>query len=129
MADRRATDVVQEGRRRLGVTLTDVQREASAAVLAGRDTLLVSPTGSGKSAVYQLTGAMTEGVPVVVSPLLALQDDELASFALLDVGEAVAVSTLHGDAARAAALTRLLENEVEFVLLGPEQLRRDDVRA
>src|SRR5215210_7153981 len=112
MADRRATDVVQEGRRRLGVTLTDVQREASASVLAGRDTLLVSPTGSGKSAVYQLTGALTEGVTVVVSPLIALQEDQLAGFAQLDVGEAVVLSSLRGSRARTDALARLRRNDV-----------------
>ena len=48
------------------------QEEAIAAVLAGHDTLTVMPTGSGKSAIYQIAGAIIPGVTVVVSPLIAL---------------------------------------------------------
>lgn len=49
------------------------QEEAAAAVVAGRDVLAVLPTGSGKSAINQITGAMIPGVTLVVSPLIALQ--------------------------------------------------------
>jgi ATP-dependent DNA helicase RecQ len=119
----------EEASRRLGFALTDIQRDAVTSVLRGRDTLLVSPTGSGKSAVYQLAGAMTAGVSVVVTPLLALQEDQLAAFEALDVGDAVAISSLHGARARADALARLEAGQLEFVLLSPEQLGRSDVRA
>src|SRR4051812_28375511 len=91
---------LREGRRRLGITLTDIQRRAVDSVLAGRDTLLVSPTGSGKSAVYQLAGALTEGITVVVSPLIALQEDQLAGFEDVDVGDAVGINSLRGAPAR-----------------------------
>jgi ATP-dependent DNA helicase RecQ len=121
-------DPAREARRRLGLDLTDVQREAVAAVLDGADTLLISPTGSGKSAVYQLAGALTEGVTIIVSPLLALQEDQLKAFADLDLGPAVAISSLRGQAARTAALGRIDAGAVEFVLLAPEQLQRSDVQ-
>lgn len=51
------------------------QREAIESVLAGRDTLAVMSTGSGKSAIYQIAGLLSKGATVVVSPLIALQAD------------------------------------------------------
>src|SRR3954465_8474467 len=57
--------------------LHPAQARAIAALLGGHDVLLVSPTGSGKSLAYQLSGALTDGCTVVVSPLLALQADQL----------------------------------------------------
>src|SRR3954471_18799336 len=55
------------------------QEEAATAVVAGRDVLAVLPTGSGKSAIYQIAGALIDGFTVVVSPLLALQHDQVTS--------------------------------------------------
>src|ERR1700712_4193592 len=100
--------------RTLDITLTDLQRRAVTAVLAGRDTLLVSPTGSGKSAVYQLAGSMLEGVTVVVSPLLALQDDQAASVAAVDIGDVVVVNAQHGAGARSTALRQIADGSAEF---------------
>jgi ATP-dependent DNA helicase RecQ len=54
------------------------QLPAMKALLGGRDALVVLPTGAGKSAVYQVTGAVLDGPTVVVSPLLALQQDQIA---------------------------------------------------
>src|SRR5687767_8002230 len=54
------------------------QAEAIEAVLEGRDTLAVLPTGSGKSAIYQLPSLVVDGPTVVVSPLIALQRDQVA---------------------------------------------------
>lgn len=51
------------------------QREALEALLAGRDTLAIMPTGFGKSAIYQIAGLRIKGVTLVVSPLIALQQD------------------------------------------------------
>src|SRR4051794_41930499 len=94
---------LREGRRRLGITLTDIQRRAVDSVLAGRDTLLVSPTGSGKSAVYQLAGALTAGITGGVSPPIALQEDQLARLDHVDVGGAGGVNLLRGAPARRGA--------------------------
>ena len=52
------------------------QREAVAALLDGHDVLLVQPTGGGKSLAYQLAAVLLDGPTVVVSPLLALQEDQ-----------------------------------------------------
>ena len=55
------------------------QRWAIDRVLAGQDTVLVAPTGSGKSLCYQLPAMLLEGLTLVVSPLVALMEDQLAS--------------------------------------------------
>src|SRR5207302_3465854 len=52
------------------------QREAVAAALAGRDSLVVMPTGGGKSLCYQLPGIASDALTVVVSPLIALMADQ-----------------------------------------------------
>jgi len=54
------------------------QREGIEAVLAGRDAVVVMSTGSGKSAIYQIAGLLLPGPTVVVSPLIALQRDQVA---------------------------------------------------
>jgi ATP-dependent DNA helicase RecQ len=64
------------------------QKEALEAVLQGRDTLAVLPTGSGKSAIYQIAGLMIPGPTVVVSPLIALQRDQLDAIAEAELGQA-----------------------------------------
>jgi ATP-dependent DNA helicase RecQ len=124
-----ANEVDLVAKRDMDIHLRPLQREALESVLAGRDTLLVSPTGSGKSAVYQLAGALLTGTTVVVSPLIALQEDQHAALADMDIGTAVAINSLRGRRRRADALARVASGEAQFVLLGPEQLRTPDVRA
>ena len=56
-----------------------LQKEAVQAALAGKDTLVVLPTGGGKSVCYQLPAALGKGLVLVVSPLIALMDDQVAA--------------------------------------------------
>ena len=53
------------------------QAEAIDSVITGRDTLAVLSTGSGKSAIYQIAGLLTRGATLVISPLIALQRDQV----------------------------------------------------
>src|SRR3954447_20167935 len=53
------------------------QLTAMRALMTGRDALVVAPTGAGKSAVYQVPATLLDGPTVVVSPLLALQQDQM----------------------------------------------------
>ncbi len=103
------------------------QREAIEAALAGRDTLVVMSTGSGKSAIYQIAGLLLPGATVVVSPLLALQRDQVDELRAHAAGGAAAISSAVGRSERAEALAELAEDALEFVFLAPEQLARPDV--
>jgi ATP-dependent DNA helicase RecQ len=118
-------------RERLGIgELRPGQGEAATAVLEGRDTLLVMPTGAGKSAVYQVAAALIPGTTVVVSPLIALQADQVESLEEdHDVGAAAAVNSAMGDRARRRTLERLAAGELEFLFVAPEQFANDETRA
>ena len=105
------------------------QEEAVSAVLEGRDVLLVSATGSGKSLTYQVAGVVIDGCTLVVSPLLALQKDQLDRLPEHLGTRGVRLSSSESEAQRAEALDRALRGEVEFVALSPEQLANEEVRA
>src|SRR3954470_17981178 len=118
--DRRA--ILAAARETLGHrTLLPGQAEAIAAVVEGRDTLALLPTGGGKSAVYQLAGVSIDGPTVVVSPLIALQQDQLAGLQELDLPAALLNSTIPA-AQREATIGAFERGEIEFLLLSPEAL-------
>ncbi len=99
------------------------QEEAISAVLDGQDTLVVQPTGSGKSAIYQIAGLLIEGSTVVISPLIALQKDQVDSINSQDAGEAVLVNSTQRVAESRESLGKIEERSVEYIFLAPEQLR------
>jgi ATP-dependent DNA helicase RecQ len=104
------------------------QAEATAALLDGHDVLLVAPTGAGKSLVYQLAALLIDGPTVVVSPLLALQRDQIDRIEGSAAGvHAVRLSSAEGEREREEALARLAAGEVEFLFLAPEQLANPEV--
>src|SRR4051812_12240351 len=69
------------------------QGEAMEYLLQGRDVLVVMPTGSGKSAVYQIPAQLLDGPTIVISPLIALQRDQMLSLAERNAGGAVVVNS------------------------------------
>ncbi|MDX6324637.1 MAG: ATP-dependent helicase RecQ [Nocardioidaceae bacterium] len=106
------------------------QAETMGALLDGRDVLLVSPTGSGKSLGYQVAGVLLEGCTIVVSPLLALQHDQIAGLGV-DHPElrAARLSSAESPAQRREVLEQAKAGLLEFVFLSPEQLANPEVSA
>ncbi|MDQ3875440.1 MAG: ATP-dependent DNA helicase [Actinomycetota bacterium] len=102
------------------------QAEAVEAVVGGRDTLVVMPTGAGKSAVYQLAGLLIDGVTVVVSPLVALQRDQVESIEQDEIAEAAHLNSSLRMSERREALADLEAGELEFLFLAPEQFASED---
>jgi ATP-dependent DNA helicase RecQ len=100
------------------------QAEAMTAAVAGRDVLAVLATGSGKSAIYQVAGALRGGTTVVVSPLIALQRDQLRRLEQhADRSHTVVeLNASEPAAVHRAAVEELHDGRVGFVLLAPEQL-------
>jgi ATP-dependent DNA helicase RecQ len=105
------------------------QAEAVEAVLAGRDTLAVMSTGSGKSAIYQIAGLLLPGPTIVVSPLIALQRDQVQAVEAAAAGGAATLDASTSEADRDDTFEELQDDALEFVLLAPEQLSKEDVLA
>ncbi|HJZ37066.1 MAG TPA: RecQ family ATP-dependent DNA helicase, partial [Solirubrobacterales bacterium] len=106
------------------------QLEAIEAVLAGRDTLAVMSTGYGKSAIYQLAGEILGKPTIVVSPLIALQRDQVEAIEdRIGDGEAAELNSTVSAKKRRELIEALERGEHEFVLLAPEQLAKPEVLA
>ncbi|MGV0837906.1 RecQ family ATP-dependent DNA helicase [Mycolicibacterium thermoresistibile] len=105
------------------------QLTAMEAILAGRDLLAVLPTGSGKSAIYQVPAVLRAGVTLVVSPLIALQHDQIAGLAETEAPSAVALNSRLRAADRARNAEAVRRGEVEYIFVAPEQLANADVVA
>jgi ATP-dependent DNA helicase RecQ len=119
------TQIEKTARESLGFErLRPGQREAIESVLKGRDTLVVQPTGSGKSAIYQIAGLLIEGATVIVSPLIALQKDQVDSIQAQQSAEAVAVNSTRRVSEIREEFERIREGEVEYIFLAPEQLQK-----
>jgi ATP-dependent DNA helicase RecQ len=103
------------------------QREAVEAAVEGRDVLAVMPTGHGKSAIYQLAAKLLDGLTVVVSPLIALQRDQVEQLEELGADPAVAVNSSQRVGENREAWEELEAGDAGFVFLAPEQLARDEV--
>jgi ATP-dependent DNA helicase RecQ len=98
------------------------------AVLRRRDALVVLPTGGGKSAIYQVPAVLLAGPTVVISPLLALQQDQIA--ALNERGSpqvrAVRVSSAETPHQQREAIREIREGRAKFLFITPEQLADAD---
>ncbi len=97
------------------------QEQAVRHVVAGGDALVLMPTGGGKSICYQVPALCRRGTAVVISPLIALMDDQVA--ALRQLG--VAAGALHSelDPAEARSVTRdLIEQQLDLLYVSPERL-------
>jgi ATP-dependent DNA helicase RecQ len=104
--------------------LRHTQLRAMRALLLGRDALVVLPTGGGKSAIYQVPATLLRGPTVVISPLLALQQDQIGN--LNERGDpalrAVRISSVESPSKQAAALAELRSGAAKFLFITPEQL-------
>jgi len=123
------TSVQRTAREALGFELRAAQREAVDAVVAGRDTLVVMPTGAGKSAIYQVAGLLIDGPTVVVSPLIALQADQVESIDDAKAAEAAALNSTLPGGERGEVLDEFERDKLEFLFVAPEQLANDETVA
>lgn len=97
------------------------QQEVVEHVSAGGDALVLMPTGGGKSLCYQVPALLREGTGIVVSPLIALMQDQVAALTQLGVRAAALNSTLGADAARAIERA-VVAGELDLVYVAPERL-------
>lgn len=107
--------------------LRPAQISAMKAVMKGRDVLAVMPTGAGKSAVYQVPAVLLGGPVVVVSPLIALQRDQMQSLLGSGALRAAAINSAQRRSDNETAWARISASSVDVVFLAPEQLAKADV--
>jgi ATP-dependent DNA helicase RecQ len=102
------------------------QREAVRALPEGRDVLAVLPTGSGKSAIYHLAALELPGPTVVVSPLVALQRDQVEAIVRRRLAGAAQANATVPPGERRQAIEDFSQGDLEFLFLAPEQLANPD---
>ncbi|MDO9107233.1 MAG: DNA helicase RecQ [Methylovulum sp.] len=90
-------------------------------LLAGRDALVLMPTGGGKSLCYQIPSLIRDGVGIVISPLIALMQDQVSALLQLGVKAAFLNSTLSLEQARIIE-QQLLADELDLLYIAPERL-------
>jgi RecQ family ATP-dependent DNA helicase len=96
------------------------QREAVAAALEGRDSLIVMPTGGGKSLCYQLPGLASEDLTIVVSPLIALMNDQWQRLTAAGHPVAMVTSAMSDEAVR-ESLGQVRDGRARIVYCSPER--------
>jgi ATP-dependent DNA helicase RecQ len=100
------------------------QQEIIQDLLDGKDALVLMPTGGGKSLCYQIPALVREGTAIVVSPLIALMQDQVDALQQLGIKAAFLNSSLSFDEANDIE-QQLLNNELEIVYVAPERLLTD----
>jgi ATP-dependent DNA helicase RecQ len=105
-----------------------LQERIVRSLLAGRDTCVVMPTGGGKSLCYQLPAVVSERTAVVISPLIALMQDQAAQLAQMGIPAAVLNSTLN-DQQQSDVVRQAREGAYRLLYLSPERLARADTIA
>jgi ATP-dependent DNA helicase RecQ len=131
MARKRATsEALRVAREKLGYDeLRPGQEEVIQLVLQGRDTLSVMPTGSGKSAIYQIAGLLVGGPTVVVSPLIALQKDQIEFIRERGLAGAAVVNSMQRAGERREAFADFHAGDLEYLFLAPEQFNNEETLA
>ncbi|WP_028107905.1 DNA helicase RecQ [Ferrimonas futtsuensis] len=104
------------------------QQQVVEQLCAGRDALVIMPTGGGKSLCYQLPALLLPGVTVVISPLLSLMKDQVDALRQLGVG-AVALNSSLSREEWLASLAAIRDGQIKLVYLSPERLLAPDMMA
>jgi ATP-dependent DNA helicase RecQ len=102
-----------------------LQERIVRSLMDGRDSCVVMPTGGGKSLCYQLPAVMLGRTAIVISPLIALMQDQAAQLAQMGIPAAVLNSSLSGEK-QTQVIRKAAEGEYRLLYLSPERLARAD---
>lgn len=105
-------------------TFRGKQQEIIEHVLKGNDALVLMPTGGGKSLCFQIPALCFDGVTIVISPLIALMQDQVNALKQLGVRASVLNSSLNSEQARLVE-EQICRNELDLVYISPERLNTD----
>lgn len=102
-----------------------LQERIVRSLLAGRDTCVVMPTGGGKSLCYQLPAVVSGGTAVVISPLIALMQDQATQLAQMGIPAAVLNSTM-SEGEQKMVMSKAREGAYRLLYVSPERIARGD---
>jgi ATP-dependent DNA helicase RecQ len=120
------TDLLTPLRRYWGYsTFRPLQERIVRSLLAGHDTCVVMPTGGGKSLCYQLPAVVSGGTAVVISPLIALMQDQATQLAQMGIPAAVLNSTVN-EAEQNKVMSKAREGAYRLLYVSPERVARGD---
>ncbi len=100
------------------------QKEVIETVLSGQDSLVLMPTGGGKSLCYQIPGLVRSGMAIVVSPLIALMQDQVSALQQLGLSAAYLNSTLSREEHN-KVMRSIYDGELELLYVAPERLLQE----
>ena len=109
-------------------TFRPLQEKIVRSLIASHDTCVVMPTGGGKSLCYQLPAVISEKTAVVISPLIALMQDQAAQLAQMGIPAAVLNSTLSNEE-QSRVMRQSRSGDFRLLYLSPERLQRGDTLA
>jgi ATP-dependent DNA helicase RecQ len=119
------TDLTQQLKDRFGFSaFRPGQEDVICAVLDGRDVMAVMPTGQGKSLCYQLPATMLPGLTLVISPLIALMQDQVSAMKQRKIAAAAFHSGLTG-LEKSLVLEDLQQKRVQLLYLAPERMQHE----
>lgn len=100
------------------------QWDAISAILAGRDTIVLMPTGGGKSICFQLPALMSDGCCIIISPLIALMNDQVAALRANGL-PAGAINSMRPESENRATYEAAIRGELKMLYISPERLLTD----
>ena len=101
------------------------QREIIETALAGQDALVLMPTGGGKSLCYQIPGMVREGLTIVVSPLIALMQDQVSALQQLGIRAAYINSSLSREQ-YSQVIRQIHDQQLDLLYVAPERLLQEN---
>ncbi|MGM0520439.1 MAG: DNA helicase RecQ [Campylobacterota bacterium] len=101
------------------------QEDVVDTIIGGQDVLTILPTGGGKSLCYQLPTLLMQGVTVVISPLIALMQDQVKALNDLNIS-AEMISSLQSSDENSFTLQKLLQGELKFLYVAPERFTSNE---
>lgn len=104
------------------------QYETLQRVIVKKDSIVLLPTGSGKSLIYQLTSLIVPGQTIVVSPITSLMDDQLDNLLIKGIDNVVAIYSVFDRSIRDAKSDWMKSNNISLVYLSPERLQMKNFR-
>ena len=126
MSDREPIDIAGKAKAMLGrfygySTFRPLQLEIITAAMSGHDSVVLMPTGGGKSICYQMPALLSDGVVVVVSPLIALMKDQVTALTSNGI-PAAAVNSMQTEEQNRDILEQLFSGRVRILYISPERL-------